>query len=67
MNRNLSAIAVLLLLATGARAEYETTASDKTNIPTEDCSKQVWPNFTHSCLRNARNATTVRLISTDRR
>jgi hypothetical protein len=67
MNRNLSAIAVLLLLATGAHAEHEASPSDKANTPTEDCSKQVWPNFTPSCLRNAGPATTVRLVSTERR
>lgn len=67
MKRNLSAVAVLLLLATGARAEHETTPSDKANTPTEDCSKQVWPNFTPSCLRNAGQATSIRLVSTERR
>jgi hypothetical protein len=65
MKRNLSALAVLLLLATGARAD--TTSNDKANTPTEDCSKQVWPNFTPSCLRNAGQTTQVRLLSTDRR
>jgi hypothetical protein len=67
MKRNLSAVAVLLLLATGARAEHETIPSDKAHTSTEDCSKQVWPNFTPSCLRNAGRATNVRLISTERR
>ncbi len=67
MKRNLSAIAVLLLLATSARAEHETTPSNKANTPTEDCSKQVWPNFTPSCLRNAGQPTNVRLVSTERR
>jgi len=68
MKRNLPAIAVLLLLATGARAEEATTSSDKANTPTEDCSKQVWPNFTPSCLRNTgQQATSVRLVSTERR
>ena len=66
MKRNLSAIAVLLLLTTGARAEQ--ASSDKENTPTEDCSKQVWPHFTPSCLRNAgQQATNVRLVSTERR
>jgi len=67
MKRNLSAIALLLLLATGARAEEATTPSDRANNPTEDCSKQVWPNFTPSCLPNAGQATNVRLVSTERR
>ncbi len=67
MKRKLSAVAVLILLATGARAEHWTTSSDKANTPTEDCAKQVWPNFTPSCLRNAGQATNVRLVSTARR
>lgn len=68
MKRNLPAIAVLLLLATAAHAEDTTTSSDKANNSTEDCSKQVWPNFTPSCLRNAgQQATNVRLVSTERR
>lgn len=32
-----------------------------------DCSKQVWPNFSPACLRNADQATTVRIITADRR
>lgn len=67
MKRTLSAVAVLLFLVTCARAEHETTRSDQANTPTEDCSKQVWPNFTPSCLRNAGQATNVRLVSTERR
>ena len=68
MKRNLPAIAVLLLLATAAHAEETTTSSDKAINSTEDCSKQVWPNFTPSCLRNAgQRATNVRLVSTERR
>ena len=66
MKQNLSAVAVLLLLATAARAENKTTPSE-TNTPTEDCSKQVWPHFTPSCLRNAGQAMNVRLVSTERR
>ncbi len=61
----LSSLAVLLLLATSARAD--TTSSDKVNAPTEDCSKQVWPNFTPSCLRSAGHITPVRILSTERR
>ena len=67
MKRNLLAVAVLLFLATGARADYQITPSDKANTPTEDCSKQVWPHFTPSCLRNAGQATNVRRVSTERR
>ena len=32
-----------------------------------DCTKQVWPHFSPSCLRNADAKTSVRLISADRR
>jgi hypothetical protein len=32
-----------------------------------DCSKQNWPNFSPACLRNAGQATTVRIITADRR
>ena len=67
MKRNLSALAVLLLVTTGAHAEHEASPSDKANTTTEDCSKQVWPNFTASCLRNAGQATNVRLVTTERR
>jgi hypothetical protein len=67
MKRTPSAIAVLLLLASGAHAQEATTPSDKAKPPTEDCSKQVWPHFTPSCLRNAAQTTNVRLVSTERR
>jgi hypothetical protein len=32
-----------------------------------DCSKQVWPNFSPTCLRNADRGTTVRVVTADRR
>jgi hypothetical protein len=32
-----------------------------------DCSKQVWPNFSPACLRNVDRATTVRVVTADRR
>jgi hypothetical protein len=32
-----------------------------------DCSKQVWPHFSSTCLRNADHATTVRVVTADRR
>ena len=63
----LSALAVVLFLASGAHAEEATTANDQANTAAEDCSKQVWPNFTPPCLRNAGQATNVRLVSTERR
>jgi hypothetical protein len=39
----------------------------KADSATEDCSKQVWPNFSPSCLRNADRAINVRLVTTNRR
>lgn len=72
MNPVLSATAVFLLLATAARAEEATIPSAKVDSATtesaaEDCSKQVWPNFSTSCLRNADRALNVRLIAVSRR
>jgi hypothetical protein len=32
-----------------------------------DCSKQVWPNFSPTCLRNVGQAAPVRIITADRR
>ena len=66
MNLQLSALAIILLVATGAQAQEAATPSS-TNTAAEDCSKQVWPNFTPSCLRNSDKATNVRLVSTERR
>jgi hypothetical protein len=33
----------------------------------EDCSKQVWPHFSPSCLRTPDKGTNARLVTTDRR
>jgi len=67
MRHVLSAIAVLLALATTASAEEATTGPANADSATEDCSKQVWPNFSASCLRNADRALNVRLITASRR
>jgi hypothetical protein len=32
-----------------------------------DCSKQVWPNFSSTCLRNVSQSAPVRIITADRR
>jgi len=32
-----------------------------------DCSKETWPNFSPSCLRNASQAVEVRLVTATRR
>ena len=51
MKHVLSAIMVSLLLATGVSAEEAAPQPVKAST-TEDCSKQVWPNFSPACLRN---------------
>jgi hypothetical protein len=43
----------------------EAAPSVKENVIV-DCSKEVWPDFSPSCLRNA-NATEVRLVTVNRR
>jgi hypothetical protein len=67
MKHVLSAIAVSILLTTAAGAEEITTQSDKADGATEDCSKQVWPHFSPSCLHNADRAVNVRLITDEPR
>jgi hypothetical protein len=63
----LSAIAIFSLLITAVSAEEAATQPVKADSATEDCSKQVWPNFSPSCLRNADRAINVRLVTTNRR
>lgn len=62
----LSIIAVLFLLTTAVSAQ-EATQSVRADSVTEDCSQQVWPNFSPSCLRNADRTINVRLVKVDRR
>jgi len=66
MKHVLSAIAVVFFLTTAFSAE-EATQPVKTDSPPEDCAKQVWPNFSPSCLRNADRAVNVRLVTVNRR
>lgn len=66
MKHVLSAIAVSFLLTTAVSAE-EAATQPKADSVTEDCSKQVWPNFSPSCLRNTDRAVNVRLVTVDRR
>jgi len=63
----LSAIALSLLLTTAARAEETSSQPVMAEGATEDCSKQVWPNFSPACLRNTDRTTVVRLVTTSRR
>jgi hypothetical protein len=67
MKHVLTVIAVSFLLTTAVCAEEVTTQPVKAESATEDCSKQVWPNFSPSCLRNADRATNVRLVTVNRR
>ena len=66
MKHALSAVTIIVILTMSAKAEEVTTQADKADKATEDCSKQVWPHFTPSCLRNADRATSVRLVTTNR-
>lgn len=52
--------------ATEQVASAAAIAAEKAEAAT-DCSKQTWPNFTPSCLRNANSAVEVRLITATRR
>jgi hypothetical protein len=61
------AIAVSFLLINAAAAEEVTQHAAKADSATEDCSKQVWPNFFPPCLRNADRAINVRLVTVSRR
>jgi hypothetical protein len=47
-------------------ASVVTTPSAKAEAAV-DCSKETWPNFSQSCLRNANQATPVRLITANSR
>jgi hypothetical protein len=72
-----SAIAVTLVLsmfgihlvtpaAAGEPAAAPTVDSSIKPSAIVDCSKEVWPDFSPSCLRNA-NASVVRLVTVNRR
>jgi hypothetical protein len=67
MKHVLSAIAVSFLLTNAAAAEEVTSQPVKADSATEDCSKQVWPNFSPSCLRNGDRAINIRLVTVNRR
>ena len=67
MKHVLSAIVISFLLPNVAIAEEAALQSVKADSATEDCSKQVWPNFSPVCLRNTDRAVNVRLVTTNRR
>jgi hypothetical protein len=77
MNTAASPVAITLLLlavgiqlvtpaAAGEQIAAPITASGRKESVTVDCSKEVWPDFSPSCLRNA-NATVIRLVTVNRR
>lgn len=72
----LSRLAIVLLLGSAAlatsaaAAEQAVIGSSPSTATTEsvvDCSKENWPNFSASCLRNANSAVPVRLVTGNRR
>jgi len=75
MKKSLSAIALTLLLnasfGTWANAGDEPRApverADAETASNEDCSKQVWPHISTSCLRNPGEKIDVRVITISRR
>jgi hypothetical protein len=67
MKHVLSAVAISFLLTNIAIAEEAAAQPVKADSATEDCSKQVWPNFSSACLRNTDRAVIVRLVTTNRR
>ena len=71
-----STVVTLLLLTVGIQLVTPAAAGEQVAAPTAapsvkvgmtvDCSKEVWPDFSPSCLRNG-NATVVRLVTVNRR
>lgn len=55
-------------VAAGAATPTVTAAAAPTKEnATIDCSKEVWPNFSPSCLKNANRATAVRFVTANPR
>jgi hypothetical protein len=67
MKQFFTAIVFSSVLGTAALAEEAATQPANAESASEDCSKQVWPNFSPACLRNADRAINVRLVTTNRR
>jgi len=63
----LTIVGVILALMSAAATAAEDTKSTSIKADAEDCSKQVWPHFSPSCIRNADKAVAVRLVTPDRR
>jgi hypothetical protein len=67
MKQGLSAIGVLLFIASPSLATDQAVQPVKANTLTLDCSKETWPNFSPSCLRNVDKAVNVRVVTSERR
>jgi hypothetical protein len=78
MIKSLSAPATILLLTIGVMgvptranaSEQAPPPAEKSNIAraqNTDCSQQVWPHISASCLRNADSKIEVRLVTATRR
>lgn len=70
--KSVLALCVVASAAVGLAGSASSEERIQATVETEraeavDCSKQVWPNFSPACLRNADQATTVRIITADRR
>lgn len=63
----LVACAVAGSTTNAACEERAQAAGEAERVEAVDCSKQVWPHFSPACLRNADQATTVRIVTADRR
>ena len=64
------AISILLTMSgieIGTAAEEAAAPPSKVEAAKVDCSRQVWPNFSPACLRNADQKIDVRLITVERR
>jgi hypothetical protein len=71
--KNLSSLSLLVAIAyvglaapASAGEEVTTSATTVKEDAAGDCSKQVWPYFTATCLRNDQ-ARAVRIVTADRR
>ena len=77
MIKSLSATATMLFLiigvmgvATRASASEPAPPAEKSNFEraqNSDCSQQVWPHISASCLRNADSKVEVRIVTATRR
>jgi len=56
-----------LSVASDAAAVAAPIKAEATEERATVCSREVWPNFSPSCLRNVNQATEVRLVTTIRR